>query len=356
MKILFVLPVKGGGGGAHSVAQEVNELIRLGVDVEIAVNEKNAALFATTYADMPNVSGAVISYESADTLSKLFKNVNIVVCTIFTSVELVEGALKKCSGDAPKVAYYIQDYEPLFVPMDDPLREVAYESYTKLPNSLLFAKTDWIREIVTRNHGVSVSKVEPSIDTEVYFPNINRKKGRVSISAMVRPSTPRRAPHRTMSVLKEISSLWGDEVRINIFGCDDDEIVQHQLASDFQFSNHGVLSRKQVGTLFRNTDVFLDLSDYQAFGRSGLESMACGCVAVVPVFGGADEYAIDKVNSRVVDTRSKGSIISAISWYMEMSEPARKRLHLRALNTSKRYSVRRTALSELELFEMCLAA
>jgi len=330
MKILFVLPVKGGGGGAHSVAQEVNELIRLGVDVEIAVNEKNAALFSTTYADMPNVSGAVRSYENSTSLSKLFNDVNIVVCTIFTSVKLVDDALKECSGDAPKVAYYIQDYEPLFVPIDDPLRELAYESYTKIPNALLFAKTDWIREIVTRNHGVSVSKVEPSIDNEVYFPNINRKEGKVNICAMVRPSTPRRAPHRTMSVLKEISSLWGDEVRINIFGCDNDEIVQHQLVSDFKYTNHGVLSRWQVGTLFRNTDVFLDLSDYQAFGRSGLESMACGCVAVVPAFGGTDEYAIDKVNSRVVDTRSNGSIISAISWYMEMSEAARKKLRMRA--------------------------
>src|SRR5918995_147841 len=48
--ISFVLPVKGGGGGAHSVVQEATAMRALGVDATILVNEKNFAGFRRTYA------------------------------------------------------------------------------------------------------------------------------------------------------------------------------------------------------------------------------------------------------------------------------------------------------------------
>ncbi len=356
MKILFVLPTKGGGGGAHSVAQEANELARFGAEVIIAVNDGNAAQFATTYADMPNVCQSIRSYRDATSLGELFNGVDLVVCTIFTTVATVMEALDSLKGDLPRLAYYIQDYEPLFSAMDDPLRDEAYRSYSLLPNALLYAKTNWICDTVTRNHGVAVEKVQPSLDSEIYYPGTRGRGNAVRVSAMVRPATPRRAPRRTMTVLKELSARWGSGVSIDVFGCSEEDIAYHQLPSDFNVTLHGVLSRKQVGALFRQSDVFMDLSDYQAFGRTGLESMACGCMPILPVFGGTDEYARDKFNSRLVDTRSIGEIVSSFEWYMTLSDEGRRSIHRNAINTSLHYSVRNAAVSELMLFERVLAA
>ena len=53
----------------------------------------------------------------------------------------------------------------------------------------LFAKTDWIRETVTREHGVEVHKVTPSIDSEIYQADAAVEKT-IDVCAMVRPGSP----------------------------------------------------------------------------------------------------------------------------------------------------------------------
>ena len=58
------------------------------------------------------------------------------------------------------------------------------------------------------------------------------------------------------------------------------------------FATYGTLKRQEVADLLGRCDVFIDLSDYQAFGRTALEAMACGCTSVVPMHGGAEEYVL----------------------------------------------------------------
>lgn len=357
ISLLFVLPARGGGGGAHSIAQEADEMVRLGISVNIAVNEKNVLKFSTTYADMPNVCNAVRSFKDSQELGGLMEEKDLVICTVFTTVNMVKDALSVVQGDKPKIAYYIQDYEPLFSPVKSPLHTEAFASYNTFPGALLYAKTDWIREVVMRNHDVKVEKVFPSLDNIIYYPNATVTfNDPTRISVMVRPSTPRRAPRRTMMAMKELAAIWGEKISINIFGCTDDEIVEYQLPRDFEYVNHGILSRTQMGALLRQSDVFMDLSDYQAFGRTGLEAMACGCACILPLHGGTDEYALDTVNARIVDTRNIENIIDAFSWYQKLSDDNRRKLRRSAIGKSLEYSVRRAAISELALFEQHLAA
>ena len=355
-KILFVLPVKGGGGGAHSVVQESDELIRCGCDVRIAVNSANAPRFLTTYADVPSACAAMDAYDSHSELAELMVGRDIVIATVYHSVEAIAGAAKLLDGSAPRFGYYVQDYEPMFFAPDDEERVAAFGSYTRLEGALLFAKTDWIRDMVTRNHSVRVEKVSPSIDTALYHPIARKTRGPLWVTAMVRPSSPRRAPRRTMSVLKELHETYGDRLRINIFGCDDRALVEHQLPHDFDHVNHGELQRPQVAALFKRSDVFMDLSDYQAFGRSGLEAMACGCEALLPVFGGAVEYAVDGVNAHLVDTRSRGDVIGRFAAIVEADEAQRRAVRSAAIRTAQRYSTRIAAWSEIEMFDRYLAA
>lgn len=348
MKILYVLPVKGGGGGAHSVAQEVNELVKMGISAQIAVNQKNFASFVTCYSDMPNVSRNVVEFTDEKSLAELLNNVDSVVCTIFTSVKLVKDALA-LTKSKPKVSYYAQDYEPLFVQPADPMWKEAFDSYTLIPNMTVFAKTDWIRNVITANHGIEVSKVSPSIDHDVYYPGLDKSQTQVWISAMIRPSTPRRAPQRTMRVLKNVAEKFGSSVNINIFGCSDDDVFAYNLPNDFDYTNHGVLSRNQVSALLRKSHLFIDLSDYQAFGRTGLEAMACGCVSLVPSTGGTDEYISHGKNGYAVDPREECNVLKTIEQFC-YHVSAQEVMRREAIETSMKFSVRKATISVLQLF------
>lgn len=350
MKVLYVLPVKGGGGGAHSVAQEVNELVKMGINAQIAVNQKNFASFITCYSDMPNVSRNVVEFTDEKSLAELLNNVDSVVCTIFTSVKLVKDALSLIKSK-PKVSYYAQDYEPLFVQPSDHMWQEAFDSYTLIPNMTVFAKTDWIRNVITANHGIEVSKVSPSIDHDVYYPGLNKSQTQVWISAMVRPSTPRRAPHRTMRVLKNIAEEFGDKVNINVFGCTDEDIFNENLPNDFEYTNHGVLSRNQVSALLRKSHLFIDLSDYQAFGRTGLEAMACGCVSLVPSTGGTSEYIDHDKNGFAIDPRNEESITWLLREFIKKDKKIFNELSREAITTSQNFSVRKASLSVFDVIK-----
>lgn len=351
MKLLFVLPVKGGGGGAHSVAQEVNELNKMGIEAKVAVNRKNFPSFVTCYSDMPNVSQNVVEFSDEASLANHMAEASTVVCTIFTSVAFVKRALEKIEVK-PKIAYYAQDYEPLFVEPDTPAWHEAYDSYTLIDNMTVFAKTDWIRNIISKNHGIEVKKVSPSIDHDVYYPGLKKSESQIWISAMVRPSTPRRAPYRTMSVLKNVADQLGEKVNINVFGCTDEAIYEHDLPRDFEFFNHGILTRSQVSSILRKSHLFIDLSDYQAFGRTGLEAMACGCVALVPIFGGTDEYIIHRENGFVVDPRDQQSQYEVVKKFVELSHHERQIMVGKGIQKSLEFSLRKAALSELAIFDI----
>ena len=353
-RILFILPASPGGGGVHSVVQEAAAMRRMGVDAKVAVKAEQEEQYLTAYRDIPEVGDLIVAFTPTN-LAMIASRFDVVVSTIFTSVEPVAEIVKVCPWILP--AYYVQDYEPLFFePGSENWRE-AHASYTMIPGAVLFAKTDWICQQVERGHGVKVHKVWASIDHEVYHPEPSRSRvrGRVTIAAMIRPRTPRRGAGRTMELLRRLKDAHGGRVAVKIFGCPNDSPEFHALPQDFEFENQGVLTRPQVAALLRETDIFVDLSDYQAFGRTALEAMACGALALVPAAGGADEFALDGVNALVVDTKD----IAAC--YSRITEVLNDRNHLEsmqfaALGTASAYSPPRAAVSELLVLAPALVA
>jgi glycosyltransferase involved in cell wall biosynthesis len=212
-----------------------------------------------------------------------------------------------------------------------------------------FAKTRWLQEVVENNHRIQVSKVEPSIDHATYFPRFDRRTERterLTIVAMLRPATPRRAPRRTVRIMNRIAAELGERVDCRTFGCEPEEIRAHGLQLN-GVRHLGVLRRGDVGDLFREADLFLDLSDFQAFGRSAIEAMSCGTIAVVPAHGGAYEYAEDGRNGFIVDVRNDDAIMAAVRQFTGMSATERRDMMLGGIVTGFRYTRERAALSEI---------
>ena len=169
------------------------------------------------------------------------------------------------------------------------------------------------------------------------------------VCAMVRPTTPRRQPSATVAVLEEISRDFGERVRVTPFGCSNDALERFTDHGPLLHANRGIISRSDVADLLRDTDVFLDLSMYQAFGRTALEAMACGATAIVPRLGGAWEFLEHGANGIAIDAFEPQQAYDAIASLIDDRERLGG-LQTGAVETAARYSVLRAALSEYVVF------
>lgn len=343
--ILYLLRAPGGGGGAHSVMQEASELHRMGVSVTVAVEASQLESYRRLYADLPGLAAWLRGWDDASVLREA-GNYDVGVATISTSVPLLQSACAAHPRLLP--AYYVQDYEPLFYSEGTPTRAQALASYEQVPGALLFAKTGWVCSQVEGAHGVRVAKVLPGIDLDLYRPRPRPAGARpLVLTAMIRPQTPRRGAARSMRVLAQLARRLPD-LEIRLFGCDGDDAQFRALPQDFRFHNAGVLRRAEVAELLAQSDCFIDLSDYQAFGRTALEAMACGCVAVLPRAGGGDEFALDGVNALVVDSSDEAHCVHGIAALLE-DRSRLERLRRAGLQSATGYGLRAAALSILRV-------
>jgi glycosyltransferase involved in cell wall biosynthesis len=345
--LLFLLPVSGGSGGAHSIVQESLALYRCGFQVKIAVNQCNYNKFLINYSDIPEINQILVGYQTLSELKNIASSFIVVCATVYNSVNILEKIIQNDNSILP--AYYIQDYEILFSHKDSPKWLEAWSSYSRIPHAILFAKTHWLCEVISKNHNVIVHKVEPSIDHDVYFPDLNIQNDLIEISAMLRFSTPRRAANRTLSIIHELEIIFKDKISFTLFGSNPSEIE----TSGFPIPNNVIilnrLTRPEVAQVLRKSDIFLDLSDYQAFGRTGLEAMACACIPVLPKRGGTNEYAISEVNSLIVETTSKEECINKISELIYKDRRKLYEMKINAIVTSSSYTKKKAALSILNL-------
>jgi len=351
LAIAYVLPglPEGGSGGTHSIFQEALALDSLGARVRIVVSDEFAGRAEELY---PEADGLVCPYSSSEAFGAALEGFDVVVATEAPSTRLVAEHVRRSTGVLG--AYYVQDYEPLFSPDRSPSADTALLSYRRAEGLLLFAKTDWIGNVVGSAHAVAVAKVSPSLDRGAF--NASGRKVEqvpVRVAAMIRPRTPRRRAAETLSALTRLKSELGDRIECLAFGCDNGEF--EALPGGDGVECLGLLSREQVAGLLRRSDLFLDLSSYQAFGRTGLEAMASGCVPLLPAFGGVVEYAVADWNALLVDTGDEDGVTAAATSLIE--DAARlERLRRNGLQTAESFSAVGAASSQYACFAARLAA
>jgi len=346
-KIAFLLTARGGSGGANSVCQEVMGMRKLGVEAFVVNSINYKEEFEKNYPELvPYVR--YFQKKSEKSLLEAVGEFDIIIGTIFTTVKSLKTISEKYSDK--KFGYYIQDYEPMFFDETEDYWKEARDSYTLLDDICMFAKTKWIANTVEKEHGRKVNIVEPSIDIAMYNPYVIEEKDismPIQIAAMIRPKTERRNPIGTMQVLKMLKEKYGEKIEVKLFGCGTDEIVALGDVAQFEYTNLGILKRWEVADLLAKSHMFLDMSTYQAFGRTGLESMCLGCVAVMPEEGGVDKYAVDNENAIVVDTLDEDLVYERMCAVIDAPEKLQE-LQRNGLQTAKDYNVMKAAMSEIQ--------
>lgn len=317
----------------------------LGLDARIALTAKSFDRARAAYDDADEI---FVPYENAAELAEVTATADVISATHFKSAVMIAELRARRDDFLP--AYYVQDYEPFFTGRDTADVVEAIASYTLIPDCLLFAKTHWLCNIVSARHGVHVAKVEPSIDESIYRPrDLRPDRGPLCIAAMVRPRTPRRQPSATVAVMEELSREFGEAVRVTPFGCSTADLERLTDHEPLLRRHRGLLSRAEVAELLGSSDVFLDMSMYQAFGRTALEAMACGATAVVPRLGGVWEFLENGDNGFAIDAFEPQQAYDVLAGLVDDRRRVIQ-LQARARQTGAKYSILRAALSEYLVF------
>lgn len=343
-RMLFVLPITTAGGGGNVVLCEVAALRRHGVDAQIANLELNRLQFERHH---PNLDIPVVYVRSPVELPALGASFDVVVATFYVSVEWLKPLAN--SETSTITAYYVQDFEPYFFQPRSQEFVRALSSYTAIPASRLFTKTRWTRDCVGMQTGIYPALIGPSYDVDTFVPNpcVPPTKAPISLIAMIRPNSPRRAPELTMRILRRLKRRFEKAIIITIFGTRPDDPGYLRTERDFEHACLGELSSPAVAEALRQSDIFLDLSSFQAMGLTAMEAMASGVAVVGPINGGLDEIVENERTGLLVDTRDEGACFLAASRLI-VDTPLRLRLRNDAFNVT-RWTPTRSAAAMLEV-------
>src|SRR5580692_6056798 len=114
MRVLFILPGRGGGGGAHSVVQESIGLRQFGVESAVAPSARTIDVFRNAYPELEERGIRIAPFEESKDLASELKRTDVAVATTFESVAMLKEAMSIAGNANLRTAYYVQDYEPLF--------------------------------------------------------------------------------------------------------------------------------------------------------------------------------------------------------------------------------------------------
>ena len=312
-RVLFVLPISEACGGGNVVLTEAQAMRQMGVDAQVVNLTRNKDGFDQGY---PNNTIPINYVNETRCISELQRHYDVVIATWNASVYWL--ASSTCSAKPPVRGYYVQDFEPHFFPEGSAPFATAWNSYTCCADLVRITKTEWTRVTLRENVGVDCTLVGPSVNVDLFRPrkrHLPEWPARpLRVAAMIRPSTPYRAPILTLEVLGDLHRIHGEAIEITIFGCSAEDLLS-TISSDLIHSgyrNAGVLTQEQMASLLNEIDIFVDFSSHQAMGLTAMEAMCCGAAVIVPQKGGALSFVSHEKNGIIVDTSLPEACLAAL--------------------------------------------
>jgi glycosyltransferase involved in cell wall biosynthesis len=339
-RVTYVLEKFSIAGGVLSIVQLVNRLQLLGWDAKIATHHDHdqSRLDAYMLYHHPYV------FPTKESLIEHFPESDVVVASLWSTAATVDRIVKRRPETVPW--YFIQDDERnFFHELDLSGRQHVVESWSLIPNRIV--KTHWLREqIAAFGHDAHIVPV--GFDQDSFYCHVDPATRPLRILAMARPRTPRRGFERTIRTMAKVKAARPD-VEIALFGCGN--LSDYELP--FEHTDLGEIPNERLRAVYNTAAIVVDLSDYQALGRIGLEGMACGAATVLTKFGGIAEYIRHGENTLAVDPDDEASIVASVLRLVE--EPLlRTRLVAEGLKTVERFSCDVEARTTSALFAASL--
>ena len=339
LKIGYVLSPSGRAGGVISVLQILHTLKALGFENVELFHHVNSTPNLKLFPEFN------INYTTYHKITD--KKYDAVIGTLNTTInKYLIPYIAKYPQTLP--AYFIQDFEPYFY-SDQTGFNKALQSYTAIKRIIGLAKTYWICNIVEARSGLKVIKTQPGLSHKEYMRDDKPKvRDKYQVVAMLRPQTPRRNALVTFKALQKLKNHFGNKLRVITFGAHHQTLIDAgiNLPTD-DWEHLGITNAHKLNEVFNRSHLFIDGSTYQAFGRTALEAMACGCVPLVPRYGGCSEFSVDGFNSFRVEPTTK----SIFETCVKALKSDLSQLSENAVQTANQYDLKTEALQHLQSLE-----
>lgn len=334
LRVTYVLHNLTIAGGVLSVVQLVNELILLGVEARIVT------LYQYPETKQWKLYFSPIIFKNEKELIKNIPESDIIVATHWTTAAWVSKVI--FAGKAKTAVYFLQDYEGwFFSESDTESRANVKDTYATIEHKIV--KSSWLQDMI-QNDGYQSKKIWLGMDLDIFYPRDVKRSNRPVILAMARPGTPRRGFNTLINALSMVKDKL-EVVDIFLFG---DDLTNQSIP--FDFTDKGIISNQnQLVELYSGADIFIDASDFQGFGRTALEAMACRTACILTDVGGVNEYAIDEVNCLLVSPKCPEKVAKAVLRVLADSK-LKSRIIDGGINTASRFSLKKEAKTTLEYF------
>ena len=353
-RVVFILPVRGSGGGVISILQLAIALKNLGIECSVAIKREHADYYVSKFEHEIFIAyNDIIELEDALRQGTRFV---VLISTIHSSIATVLQLHKTLPDSVPML--FAQDYEVLFYPERSKNALAAMNDYAtaKSHNVTCFAKTKWVQEQLMLNHGISCSQVSPTLDHVAFHRrrcyNATDNSNVIRLLAMVRVKTPRRSPLVTLRTLTKLKQIFDTKIETTIFGSSRVELLSLNASLEWIDRDFGIVSNDDVAQLMGTTDIFLDLSSYQAFGRGVVECMATMCVPVVPAEGGAVEFVEHGISGFIANVSNFEQTVDVVSHAIRLSQEERRVIAKRATLQVSKFTSEKAAMDLIEILQV----
>lgn len=321
LKIAFLLPNSGVGGGVRAIVCFGNELLKMGHEVRIFYRDDTEAIrklynrirYGRRKNWLDDFNGESYAYNHLVAHSFAQDELILSMCarTTFDACSLPENVGIKvlhCHGaEIENWDYMVKSWK------------------LKIPK--IVVSTHLIDQI-KQETGEEVMGVAPDgVDTSEYFSCIPYDK-RNAIGGVVRWS-PSKSPETTVEIFRKLHESIPDANLVS-YGAD------KKANLDFvSFTRNPSVSKARE--IYSSCRIWFLASKHEGFGLPVLEAMACGCVVVSTNCGGPSDIIKDGVNGFIVDVGDADAMVAKIKGLWADAELLQQ-MSINAIETAKRFT------------------
>lgn len=319
MRVSYLLPDCGVGGGPKVVLHHLNWLYDHGHDAQLYIVNARPDWF-----DVRAPVNVCSSYE--DACARLSERDGIKVATWWETAPWV---IRSCEGQGAPI-YLVQDIETSYYRPDDAAQNAILETY-HLPWTGIVTDSPWTKRRL-QEMGVSAFTcvLGPPVDLDIYRrrADVARDPNRI---ACIGRGNPLKNPELMRGAMGLLES-WGVPLRVASFG------IEPHIVMPLQETYHERVTEDEAAAIYNSASAFVLTSKHEGFGVPLLEAMACGCPVITTLADGNDHFCEDGYNCLVV-LPDPYDVAAAI--YRLWRRPAlQQQIAAGGLETVSRYSLR----------------
>ena len=273
-RVAWVIPHPGKGSGGHrTIIQNVNALVKAGYECDIYVEEDYLSTSEIVKEKIDSYYGYCACKVYVGIV--LRQEYDLLFATGWTTIDFVKNV------ECAKKAYFIQDYEPWFLPMGD--------DYIKTENSYRLGYSPitigkWLSHKMISEFGLNSQYFDFCADLNIYkkLDNIEKEN---AICYIYQPEKPRRCDQIGLSALKIVKAIKPD-VKIYLYGSNTKNLVP------FEAEKLGIIPIEECNKLYNKCKIGFCISASNP-SRIPFEMMAAG-LPVVEIYKENNLYDFPK--------------------------------------------------------------